>query len=177
MKQHITVEELKTLSDSQKQTLNARWLPGKYDRVVASVCKDVENDVYEDVEFIIGEIILNNGTRITLRRLRLLDDIIVEDNELPIDDESPSDDENYDMTLNDPGDYFMKEDCLPLLSVGQLISFIRNTKAGQNGFSLGIPPINDRLFDQCFTLDDRFGEVNKAEELTDLLFDTLKTML
>ncbi len=176
MKQYLTVEDLKTLSDSQTQTLNSMWLPAKYDRVVASVCRDAENDVYEDFEFVVGEIILKHGTSITLRRLRLLDDLMVEDIEDSFDPES-SEDESFDMMMDDPGDYFLKEDCLPLLSIGQLISFLRSTKAGQDGFSLGIPPTSDRFYDQSFTLDDKFGEVNKAEELTDLLFDMLKTML
>ncbi len=176
MKQYLTSEDLKTLSDSQKQTLNAMWLPAKYDRVVASVCRDAENDVYEDFEFVVGEIILNQGTSITLRRLRLLDDLMFDNNEDSFDPEC-SEDESFDRMMDDPGDYFLKEDCLPLLGIGQLISFLRSTKAGQDGFSLGIPPASDRFYDQSFTLDDRFGEVNKADELTDLLFDMVKTML
>ncbi|HBR03241.1 MAG TPA: hypothetical protein DD738_11575 [Ruminiclostridium sp.] len=176
MKQYITVEDLKSLSDSQKQTLNSLWLPAKYDRAVASVCKDVEKDIYEDLEFVVGDIALSHGTSIILRRLRLADEMVKEDHEMPPENDSTAEDEAFDMDFDDPGDYFMKEDCLPLFNIGQLISFLRNTKAGQNGFSIGIPPVNDR-FEQNFTLDDRFGEVAKSEGLADLLFDMIKTVL
>lgn len=182
MKQHITVDDLKTLTDEQKKTLNSLWLPAVYDRVAAYVCIDAENDVYEYFEFVVGEIILGHGTNITLRRLRLMDEMIIGDedsDEFPQDDASDDalDDAFMDGTVNDTGEYFSKADCLPLLSIGQLITFLRNTKAGQNGFSIGIPPLNDKIFEQGFTLDDRFGEVSKADELTDLLFDMIKEVL
>lgn len=176
MKQHLTIEDLKSLSDSQKLTINSWWLPAKYDRVVASVCKDAENDIYEDLEFVVGEIILSHGTQITLRRLRLLDEIVEENDETP-ENKLSSENEELEINFDDPGDYFLRQDCLPLLSIGQLISFLRNTKSGQNGFSIGIPPANDRFSEKGFTLDDRFGEVSKANELTDLLFDMLKTTI
>ena len=149
MKQNITIEDLKSRSDSQKTTIRSMWLPALYDRVVATVCVDAENDIYEDLVFVVGEVILNNGTQIVLKRLRLLEEMVVDEGELLNDTSEFSEDESFD--INDPGDYFLKENCLPLLNIGQLISFLRNTREGQSGFSIGIPPLNDRL-EQGFTV-------------------------
>ena len=175
MKQNITIEDLNSLTFSQKQTLKSLWLPAKYDRAIASVCKDAENDIYEDLEFVVGEVVLSHGTTITLKRLRLPDDFVV-DEELPVHDEESTEEDCYDCAF-DPGDYFLKENCLPLLNIGQLITFIRTTKAGQDGFSLIIPPTNGFESEQGFVINDRFGEVERADELVDLLFKILKEQL
>lgn len=175
MKQNITVEDLNSLTFSQKQTLNSFWLPEKYDRAVASVCTDVENDVYENLEFVVGEIFLSHGTTITLKRLRMTDEIVIE-GEPPMDGQKSSE-EVFNDYLFDPGDYFLKENCMPLLSIGQLINLIRNTKSGHDGFNLDVPPMNDFEAEQGYCISDRFGEVDRASELVDLLFKILKEQL
>lgn len=175
MKMNLTIEDLKSLTFSQKQTLNSFWLPEKYDRAVASVCKDAENDIYEDLEFVVGEVILSERANITLKRLRMPDDLAV-DKELPVDEEESLEDDFFDYSF-DPGDYFLKENCLPLFSIGQMINCLRNTKAGQDGFNLDIPPMSGFEAEQGFSISDRFGEVDKADELADLLFNILKEQL
>lgn len=175
MKQNITIEDLNSLTFSQKQTLNSYWLPEKYDQVVASVCTDVENDVYENIEFVVGEVILSHGTTLTLKRLRMVDDIVV-DEEPSEDEQVSSDDDFYDCAF-DAGDFFLKENCMPLLNIGQLINLIRKTKAGQDGFNLDIPPVNGFEAEQGYRISDRFGEVDRADELVDLLFKILKEQL
>jgi hypothetical protein len=186
MKQYITVDDLNTLSENQKQALNSMWLPEKYDHVAAKVCVDAENDIYEDFEFVVGGISIHRGSDIILRRLRLLDEIAEDNNtathdEITEEDETSlneaSEEEEFNIDISDPGDYFMKENCLPLLNIGQLISFLRRTKAGQNGFSIGIPAVDEHFDEQSFTLDDRFGEAASADELVDLLFDMIKTVI
>ena len=175
MKLNLTVKDLESLTFSQKQTLNSLWLPAVYDRAIASVCKDVENDVYENLEFVVGEVILSEKGSITLKRLRIPDDFVV-DEEFSADGQDSSEDVVYDYTF-DPGDYFLKENCLPLLNIGQLINCLRNTKAGQDGFSLDIPPVSGIGAEQGFCISDRFGEVDKDDELVDLLFNILKEQL
>lgn len=175
MKQHITGDDLKTLSENQRQTLNSLWLPAQYDLVVASICKDAENDIFEDFEFVVGEVILSHGTSITLRSLKFSEDNISDNEELSEEDKEIELTE-YETTL-ETGEFFSKEECLPLFNIGQLISFLRHQKPGQNGFSIGIPPLNDRFYDQYFTLNDRFGEVSKSEELVDMLFGMIKESL
>ena len=175
MKQNLTIEDLNSLTLSQKQTLNSFWLPAINDLAVASVCKDVENDVYENLEFVVGEVILSKSAVITLKRLMMFDDVVV-DEALSEDEQESSDEDFYDYTF-DPGDYFLKENCLPLFGVGQLIECIRKTKAGQDGFSLNIPPKSGFEAEQGYIINDRFGEVDRADELVDLLFKILKAQL
>ncbi|MCX7774415.1 MAG: hypothetical protein N2376_15055 [Clostridia bacterium] len=172
MKQHISIEDLKTLTDEQSHALCDNWLPAKYDLVAAKVCKDAENDVYDDIEFAVGEVILGRGTAITLRRLRLIEENVAEEEGETLDDE-----EAFDLPVADDWDYFNKEDCLPLLNIGQLIGMIQQTKAGQGGFKIVIPPSSEVLFDQEYTLEDKMGELNSAENLCDLLWEQLKALL
>ncbi|MGI6621762.1 MAG: hypothetical protein GX227_02930 [Clostridiaceae bacterium] len=175
MKQNLTIEDLNSLTFSQKQTINSLWLPAKYDQAVASVCKDAENDIYEDLEFVVGEVILSHGTTLTLKRLRMPEDFIVVDEEQILDEQESLEEVFYDHT--DPGDYFLKDNCLPLLNIGQLIEMIRKTKSGQDGFSLMIPPTSGFESEQGFSINDRFGEVDRDNELIDLLFKILKEQL
>jgi|BioPla2DNA2_1021312.scaffolds.fasta_scaffold06182_1 hypothetical protein len=175
MKLNLAIKDLESLTFSQKQTLNSLWLPAVYDRAIASVCKDVENDVYENLEFVVGEVILSEKGSITLKRLRMPEDLVV-DEEVSADEQDSSEEVFYDYTF-DPGDYFLKDNCLPLFNIGQLINCLRKTKAGQDGFSLDIPPISGFEAEQGFCISDRFGEVDKADELVDLLFNILKEQL
>lgn len=176
MKQNLTVEDLNSLTFSQKQTLNSMWIPAKYDLAVASVCKDVENDIYEYLEFVVGEVILPRGTTLTLKRLRNPEDFAAVDENQDLDNEELSEEIFYDSAF-DPGDYFQKDNCLPLLNIGQLIEMIRRTKSGQDGFSLMIPPTSGFELEQGFSINDRFGEVDRDSELIDLLFKILKEQL
>ena len=175
MKLNLTIEDLESLTFSQKQSLNSLWLPAVYDRAVASVCKDAENDIYENLEFVVGEVLVSERGTITLKRLRKPEELAV-DEELPVNEEESPEEVFYNYEF-DPGDYFLKENCLPLFNIGQLIDCLRKTKAGQGGFSLDIPPIGGAGADSCFRINDRYGEVDKDDELIDLLFKILKEQL
>jgi len=177
MKQNLTIEDLNSLTFSQKQTLNSLWLPAKYDRAVASVCTDAENDVYEYLEFVVGDVIVTPGsTRITLERLKKADELVITDEEPSIEAEEAAVEEFFD-DFFDPGDLFQKENCLPLLNIGQLIEMLRNSKAGHDGFTLTIPPVSGIEAYQGYAINDRYGEVDRSEELVDLLFKILKEQL
>lgn len=177
MKQNLTVEDLNSLTFSQKQTLNSMWIPAKYDLAVASVCKDAENDVYEYLEFVVGDVILTPGsTRIILERLKKVEELAVADEEPSAEAEEVPEEEFFD-DFFDPGDLFQKDNCLPLLNIGQLIEMIRRTKSGQDGFSLVIPPTSGFESERGFSINDRFGEVERDSELIDLLFKILKEQL
>ena len=185
MKEHISVEDLKGLSDSQKEALRFAWVPEKNDLVLASICMNVETEEYDDIEFVVGEIVLNENTRtphIVLRRFKLLDNNTEEDegefDEQELVEIGDMEDENsFEMVYCEPEQYFNKEDCLPLLNIGQLIHFLRRSKFGQNGFKVFIPPEDIKLFDTPFSIEDRDGETYENEELCDLLWDSLKTVL
>lgn len=175
MKLNLTVKDLESLTFSQKQSLNSLWLPAVYDRAVASVCKDAENDIYENLEFVVGEVILSEKGTFTLKRLRKPEELTI-DEETPVNEEESSEEVLYDFEF-DPGDYFLKENCLPLFNIGQLIDCLRKTKAGQGGFSLDIPPMSGAGAEKGFKISDRYGEVDNDVELIDLLFKILKDQL
>lgn len=185
MKLNLTVEDLNSLTFSQKQALNSLWVPAKYDRAVASVCTDAENDVYEYLEFVVGDIIVTPGsTRITLERLKKPEEFVVADEEpLPEEDEELSageiemPEEEFPEIPFETSDYFLKDECLPLLNIGQLIELLRNTRAGHDGFTIEIPPAGGLDSFKGFAISDRYGEVDRNEELIDLLFNVLKEQL
>jgi hypothetical protein len=96
MKQRVTAEEVKKLTKAQKQRLKELWSPEKFDVALASICKDVINETYDYIEFVIGEmrvynrmedeiLIVNKIERmsskagVTLQRLRLIDDKFYKD--------------------------------------------------------------------------------------------------
>ena len=135
MKLNLTVKDLESLTFSQKQTLNSLWLPAVYDRAVASVCKDVENDIYENLEFVVGEVILSEKGSITLKRLRIPDDF--EADEEFSDGQDSSEDVVYDYVSS--GIYFLRR-IVCHYNIGQLINCLRNKRQGKDGFSLDIPP-------------------------------------
>ncbi|MCX7747617.1 MAG: hypothetical protein N2645_12135 [Clostridia bacterium] len=66
MKQHISLDDLRELSDSQKQRLLDLWLPAKYDVALANICIDVSNDEYDEVVFILGKVVVNKYGDMTL---------------------------------------------------------------------------------------------------------------
>lgn len=175
MKQHITVQDLQALSDAQKQNLRYLWVPEKNDVAAASICVNVETDDFQDIEFVIGEIIVDEHHRgMTLRRLRLLDDTFFEENQELFENEG-----SFELEYAEPEQYFNKEDCLPLMSVGQMIQFLRNHKYAAAGFKLTIPGSGSKVFadEMSFTLEDNMGEADSDSELCDLLWRTVKTVL
>lgn len=171
--------------------LRSLWKPAINDLAVASICTNVETDEYEDIEFVVGQVLINDSgrvPRIVLRRLRLTEDQMEEEiapeagedhdalMEARAGDEGDEYDEDFDCLYIEPEEFFNLEDCLPLLSIGQLIDYIRKSKFGQRGYKLMIPPEESKLFEQSlFRLEDSDGEVYENQELCDLLWDIFKT--
>lgn len=134
--------------------LRSLWKPAINDLAVASICTNVETDEYEDIEFVVGQVLINDSgrvPRIVLRRLRLTEDQMEEEiapeagedhdalMEARAGDEGDEYDEDFDCLYIEPEEFFNLEDCLPLLSIGQLIDYIRKSKFGQRGYKLMIP--------------------------------------
>jgi len=200
MKEHISPRDLSVLTPAQKEMLRSLWKPAVNDRAVASICINAETDEYKDIEFVVGQILINDMgryPRFVLRRLRLTDDDADagdtapgagEDTGAPSDipdwdggeyeesDESGSE-SSYDFgpLYIEPDEFFNLEDCLPLLSIGQMMEYIRKSKFGQRGYKLIIPPEEGKLFEQrMFRLEDSDGEGYENEELCDLLWEVFK---
>lgn len=203
MKEHLSLEDLKGLTIAQKEMLRSMWLPKVNDLAVASICRNVETEEYEDIPFVVGQVLIAGGARgqkIVLRRLMLVDDPEIgaeedaggdEDKpagENPEDDwdesaggydeEDLGDEDGSEMMYIEPGQYFMIEDCLPLLSIGQMIALLRRSKIGQNGLQIYIPPETDRIIDRrLFAIEDSEGVAFESEGLCDLLWEAVKTLL
>lgn len=181
MKEHISCEDLLSLNESQKQNLRYLWLPEKNDLAMASICTNVETDEYDNIEFVIGEVIVDEDHhRVTLRRYKLLDDSIFEENQEPVENqELVESEEGFEFEYAEPDQYFSKEDCLPLMSVGQMIQFLRKNKYSQSGFRLVIPAVVNKLFadEMSYTLEDSYGEAYKEEELVNCLWEAVKSVL
>lgn len=190
MKEHISPQDLGSLTPAQRENLRSMWKPAKYDHAVASICINAETDEYKDIEFVVGEVlVVDSGRipRIVLRRLRLMDDRVNGEDVAPEileegEDSSVEEDGTVDFEPEalyiEPDELFNLEDCLPLLSIGQMIDYIRKSKFGQRGFKLSIPPQDGKIFeDQAFRLIDSDGETYENEELCDLLWDIFKTYI
>jgi hypothetical protein len=193
MKEHISCEDLLSLSESQKQNLRYLWVPEKNDLAMASICSNVETDEYDNIEFVIGDVLVDEEHHhVTLRRYKLLDESVFEvaaealknqealvDEEAFEDEETLKDEEGFEFEYAEPDQYFSKEDCLPLMSVGQMIQFLRKIKYSQSGFRLVIPAVVNKLFadEMSYTLEDSYGEAYKEEELVNCLWEAVKSVL
>ena len=114
IKRRITVEDIKSLKDSQKENLNKLWRPEKYDIVMATVCTDVENDIWSDIEFTVGQIKMFSSGKCLLYDLRYLENLY----QLDKSDEN-AEDVPFDAYIS-----FNMNDCLPLLDMGQMIEIL-----------------------------------------------------
>ena len=122
MKQHITPEDLLKLNGSQVLNLRDMWMPKPNTMAMARICKDVINDEYDTIVFVIGEVIVQeHSTRLVLRRLVPAGDIDMDqDLELPEgngDDMELSEgygDEEFSFEYSEPDQFFCKDACLPV---------------------------------------------------------------
>ena len=136
MKQHITPEDLLKLNGSQVLNLRDMWMPKPNTMAMARICKDVINDEYDTIVFVIGEVIVQeHSTRLVLRRLVPAGDIDMDqDLELPEgngDDMELSEgngDEEFSFEYSEPDQFFSKDDCLPVLNIGQIIEMLNHVK-------------------------------------------------
>jgi hypothetical protein len=179
MKQHITPEDLLKLNSSQILNLRDMWMPEPNTMAMARICKDVINDEYDTVVFVIGEVIVREqSTRLVLRKLTLVDDInIDQDMELPCELPEENDDEELTFEYSEPDQYFSKEDCLPVLNIGQMIEMLSRVKYGQDGFSIFLPPARKIVGDSGSKVVNSTEMEFEEEELCDALWNALVEFL
>ena len=134
--------------------MNELWLPEKYDVALANICINAETEEYAQIEFVIGDIVLYN-TRIVVYDLLFLNDAKTLKMNLmmtvmtyePDDVESDFSDDEYDSEydLEDDEDFefsfmrsanYSKEDCIPLLNIGQMIQILSNNSSKSFDFFL-----------------------------------------
>lgn len=185
MKQHITPEDLLKLNGSQVLNLRDMWMPKPNTMAMARICKDVINDEYDTIVFVIGEVIVQeHSTKLVLRRLVPAGDIDMDqDLELPEgngDDMELSEgngDEEFSFEYSEPDQFFSKDDCLPVLNIGQIIEMLNHVKYGQDGFSIFIPPVRRIVGDSGSKVVNSTEMEFEEEELCDALWNALVEFL
>jgi hypothetical protein len=215
MKMRVTRDDLAQLTAYQKQRLTELWIPEKYDVAVANICKDIANDEYDEIEFVVGDIAIVHGTHIYLTDLRAvpdnsgsdtdndkydnqtnngltLDSTIFgqagEDMSAPFEDVYGEEDyEDYAELDDEDDEYvelnyerpttFSKEDCTPLLNIGQMIDILQRNNFGKYDFYLTASTyeIGCELGKNGARWEDD-GE-NTPAELCDVLWESVKAIL
>jgi len=204
LKKHITKDDVSQLTQEQKQHLRQLWLPEKYDLSLAYVCKNAETEELDEIEFVVGKITLIN-TRVILSDLRSINDNESDESE-PESSLSDSNVKNFqednfgedETTLeayddsfeeNDEEDYdfeslyqrpttFVKEDCLPLLSIGQMIEILTRSNYKSIDFYLlaDSGEIGCELGNKAFNLSGYESDFD-SKEFCDVLWDCVKKVL
>lgn len=189
MKQRITAEDILSLSEDKKQAINDMWIPAIYDAAVALVCTDVEEEKYEAVEFVVGGIHIYNRTSMILHDLKYIPDgkeaeaaaddsgsTLSEENESDLDEDT-DEESDIDFSYSRPT-AFNKEDCLPLLTVGQMIEFIQKKGFGYGDFYLaaGINDVGCEIGKAYFDINN-YGTEFERKELCEVLWEYLKMIL
>jgi hypothetical protein len=132
---------------------------------------DVENDEYKWLEFAVGDMVIRKDGELVLKDLRLTDGYV------KILDSESEDAEEFQ--LQEPTS-FSKSDTLPLLTIGQMINMLYMLDkskyhfyllTGNNKGACEIGDFNSKLKTEILSKNDKF------DELTDVLWTTLKTIL
>jgi len=174
IKQHITPEDLTSLSESRKANLRDLWLPEVNTLAVASLCRDVVNNEYDNIVFVIGEVYVQEESgALILRRMSLPGDSLAEEDNISDENEPRENKDEFTFEYSQPEEYFSKEDCLPLLNIGGLIDFLSRVRYGQGGFDISIPPVRRLVGDKGCSVINRNELEYEEEELCDALWNAL----
>ncbi len=196
MKLRITDKDLAELTIEQKQNLCDLWLPQAYDIAVANVCVDAAEEKYNQITFVIGGLNITKHNDIILYDMKFLPDNLftvtedsedneacaansAEDSEDTLNDDFSEDfsiDEDFNFEIQRP-ESFNKQDCLPLLDIGQMIDILERKNFGECEFSLSVA-FDDKTFDigKNTSLSDMYSSDNNCE-LCDILWLSLKALL
>lgn len=196
MKRNITKKDIESLTESQKVSLRELWLPEKHDLAVAYICKNAETEEYDEIDFVVGGIILNRNhiTLVDIRRpenddkatdedsVDDLSNIYEEESEYSFDGEFGDEDfdfedEDFEFAYERPTT-FSKEDCLPLLSIAQIIEIFqrRNFRDANFYIASAFDEKGCEIGNSAFSLED-YGNNNEPAELCDVLWENLKALL
>lgn len=206
MKLRITRKELDDLTLEQRQNLCDLWIPHEYDVAVATVCVDAAEEKFDQITYVIGGIKLLKHHDILLTDLKFMpdeelkiqeeesysNDIAsdridgiegvseseqVEEKDSEIDQDFTFD-EDFSFEFQRPESY-SKQDCVPLLDIGQMIDILERKNFGQGDFFLSAT-IDDYVFEMGkdnFSTGNSFDENNKNCELCDILWESIKALL
>lgn len=198
MKQRITLEQLNQLSEYQKERISSLWMPEKYDLAVATICKDAMNDEYEQFEFVIGEISVYEMSSyklsVTLWDIQALNDLnnetseseeaeedtwgeeetseeVWDEEEWYGDDDQEDIDFEYEFSMPSS---FKKEECLPLLNIGQMIRILQDLDFKGGKFYIDVIKNKKYGIGGDIKSYDYYGNEYEDSELCDLLWESIK---
>lgn len=182
MKQRITIENLMELTEYQRDRLNEFWVPQRFDTAVGFLCKDAESNEYDIFEFVIGHVILREsraGYSMTLINLEALRELKKQE-EAPEEEEVDMEEffeEDFVFEYQRP-DLYSKADCLPLLSIGQMLEILNKCGYGNGNFYVNFRKDNKKCeIGRDIEQYQDLGIDNNGEELCDILWNTLKEIL
>lgn len=185
MKQHITVEELMELAPYQRDRLNDLWIPRKYDLAAAFICKDAENNEYDIFEYVIGHVNVEesrSGYHMTLVNMESIRSLVSAQEEA--NDESinvdPAEDEfkeeDFCFEYERP-DIYSKNDCLPLLNIGQMLEILKKCGYGNGKFYTNIDSDGKTGIGREIAEYESYGMDYENEELCNALWSAVKEVL
>ncbi len=204
MKLMITQKQLDELSSEQKQNLCDLWIPNVYDTAVATVCVDAAEEKYGQITFVVGGIDILKNCNLLLYDLKYLPEQkirIIQDNNSENADSDNIDENNEEtpeINLNDEDDIeedfsfdedfsfefqrpesFLKQECLPLLNIGQMLDILSRKNFGQCIFSLSVAIEEDyiEIGKSNFIDESTSNEDNGNVELCDVLWKAVKALL
>lgn len=205
MKLRITRKELEELTLEQRQNLCDLWIPHIYDTVIANVCVDAAEERYEQIIYVVGGIKLQKHNDMLLYDLKFMADETVKIKE---DDDSLSGvaeadrpeaadtaqascdcseeeseeefsfDEDFNFEFQRP-DAYIKQDCLPLLDIGQMIDILERKNFGEGDFYLSAT-IGDYVLEMGknnISGSISYDQNNKEIELCHILWESVKAVL
>ena len=183
MKQHITIENLMELTEYQRDRLNDLWTPKQYDLAAGFLCKDAENNENDIFEFVIGNVNIRetrSGYYMTLMNLEALrswgNQEDTEEAEEEVDMEEYNE-EDFIFEYERP-DIYSKGDCLPLLSIGQMLEILNKCGYGKGNFYVNFQ--KDAIgFGVGRNIEEYidYGTDYNGEELCDALWTAVKEAL
>ncbi|OPX42225.1 hypothetical protein CLHUN_38750 [Ruminiclostridium hungatei] len=205
MKLRITRKELEELTLEQRQNLCDLWIPHIYDTVVANVCVDAAEEKYEQIIYVIGGIKLLKHNDMLLYDLKFMADETVKikedddsfsggieadriegtdaaeasgDSSEEEPEEEFSFDEDFNFEFQRPEAY-IKQDCLPLLDIGQMVDILERKNFGEGDFYLSAA-IGDYVLEMGknnISGSTSYDQNNKEIELCDILWESVKATL
>ena len=172
MKQRLTLTDLGALSPAQKENLRKLWMPARYQLATAQLCVNAETDEYMDVEFCIGGVKVTPNGRMQLSDLRAIDGFVKLDAMLDGTDEDGE-------GMEEPTS-FNRDDCLPLLTIGEIIEIMQRMNFSNFHFYLlagtGVVGCEVGNFNSAIKADILDGGYQQ-EELCNVLWAMLLSQL
>ena len=166
MKQRIELKDLRVLNKQQRQNLRDLWLPARYDLAVSYFCTDAETETYNELEFTVGRVKAKLNGMINLYDMRAID--------------------GYHKLFNTEADEieepiaFNKVDCLPLLTIGQMIEMMQKLNFSKYHFYIlaGNGTIGCEVGNFVTNLKTKIlNEGYESHELCDVLWNMIVSLL